>query len=175
MYRDGFYRHRIMAVVTIIMIIAVVLVGRPPQTQGAKFVITSLEDRLDEYGQGIDGCEIYENSTASWVVIDYPFYIAYYEGEFEWNLSVGIKLHCFTYFNSTLTGAGDTAEGQQQQRHNVTVQTLGVEVFNKSGFTYIGVNTALDPIWIYEYSVILNFEQVAGTIYEVIVSYEIYW
>ena len=173
--RSSFYRHRILAVVTIIMIVAVVLVGRPPQTQGTKFVITDLADRLDEYGQGIDGCEIYENSTGEWVVIDYPFYIAYYEGEFKWNLSVGIRLNCLTYFNSTLTGAEDTAEGQLYQRHNVTVSLFGVEVFNQMNFTYVGVNTALDPIWFYEYSVILDFVQEPGAIYVTTVTYEIYW
>lgn len=147
----------------------------PPLNGPARFIIADTPV-LDEYGQGIDGIEVYENSSGSWVVWDNPFYVAYLGHVFEWTAGVSIKLSCFFWLNSTLTQVTTTAQGKLVQRHNVTVTNRGqATVFSQANLTYVGVSTALDPMWYYEYEVILNFSPDHGEYYITTVTYEVYW
>ena len=175
-------KRRIAVCVGIIMMLTLsvlVVSNHPPEStvkeleQPAKFVLAEW-DFPDEYGQGIEGIEIYENSTSSWVMYDNPLYDE--ETNFDWNASVAIKLRVFTWFNSTLTGAGSSNEGKLYQRHSVTVTSLGTTVFSKQNFTFVASDTGIDPpMWFYSYDVVLDFLPVAGEIYTVVVTYEIYW
>ena len=166
-------------IITLLAIIMVVAVQPAKvesiQKANPQFVIASW-DFPDEYGQGIEGFEIFENSTGSWVQVG--GYHPYDEAQiYDWNVSVAIKLICYTFFNSTLTGASTSAEGKNYQRHNVTVTDLAdVIVFSQQNFTYVSVDTGIDPpLWFYGYSVILNFLPTYGEVYTVTVSYEIYY
>jgi hypothetical protein len=169
--QDGFYRHRIVAVVTIVLILGVFLT-RLPQTE-AYFVIAEW-DYPDEHGQGIYDFDVYENSTGSWQNVGGP--TEYDEsGVFEWEAGVSIKLKAWSYFNSTLSEATTTNEGKLYQRHTVTVILLGNTVFSQQNFTYSNVDTSEAPMWVYSYDVILNFIPAAGAIYTVTVTYEVFW
>lgn len=139
----------------------------------AQFVIAT---DIDDYGQGIDQLNLYENSTGSWLLLDAPFYIDYQGETIEWPAGVGMKVLCKTFFNSTLTGAASTAEGKLYQRHNVTVTNrAGVEIFSQANFTYVSVSTSLDPIWYYHYEVVLNFLPAHLVSYLVTVTYEVFY
>jgi hypothetical protein len=146
-----------------------------PAKENPKFIISSW-DFPDEYGQGIEGFEIFENSTGSWVQIGGE-YTSDESLIFEWNVSVAIKLNCWTWFNSTLTGAATGAEGKNYQQHSVDVtQTNGTSVFSQQNFTYFYVDTGIDPpLWFYGYEIVLNFLPNYGETYTATVIYEVYW
>ena len=176
------YKRRIAVCVSIIMMLTLsVLVAsnHPPEStvkeleQSAKFVIASW-DYPDEYGQGIDAIEVYENSTGSFVLFET---YAYDDdtSNIDWNESVAIKLRVYTWFNSTLTGVSTTNEGKLYQRHSVTVTNLGSTIFSQQNFTYFYSDQIEPFVWYYGYEVVLNFLPVAGEIYTVVVTYEIYW
>ena len=159
------------AIVVSIIICTMLVVSIQPAK--AQFVIASW-DFPDEYGQGIDTITIFGNSTGSWVSVGNYEYDEV--SELEWTASVGIKLDVWTWFNSTLTGAGTTNEGKLLQQHNVIVtQGNGTIVFSQQNFTYSNVYTDADPMWYYLYYVVLNFLPVTGEIYIVAVTYEIWW
>jgi hypothetical protein len=115
---------------------------------------------------------LYENSTGSWVKVNgnYDYTETFV---FELNESIGIKIKCWTYFNSTLTGAEDTNDGKNYQRHNITVTLYGT-VFSQQNFTYSNANVEGDPMWYYTYEVVLNFLTIAGY-YTVTVEYGVYY
>jgi len=157
-----------------------ILVPIQPATQTQKetgtsmFVISSWEFP-DENGQGISFLEVFENSTGSWV----EFGNNYYPDEttvIDWNISVGIKISCWTAFNNTIMGASSSDDGKNLQRHNVTVKdNQGATVFSQQNFTFYYVYTDGDPSWVYAYDVVLNFLPVSGEIYTVTVTYELYY
>ena len=162
------------------MIVSILLIGHIPQAKvvsdtpaKAQFVLASW-DYPDEYGQGIDLFGFYENSTGSWLS-----YGDAYEPDqsytIDWNNSVFIKLRCYAFFNSTLTGAIDVADGKNYLRHRVNVTSLGTSVFSQQNFTYYSNSTILAPMWYYGYEVVLNFLPIGGEIYTVTVDYEIFY
>ena len=183
------YKRRIAVCVSIIMMLtlSVLVVSNHPTKnivreleQPAQFVLASW-DYPDEYGQGIDGFRFYENSTGSWVAAPYyndlgTFYYlhSYDDYSLNWSEGVAMKLRTYCILNTTLTGAIDEADGQNYQRHSISVTSGGAPVFNQQNFTYFDVTPWAD-IPMYEYDVILEFLPVAGAIYTVVVTYEIYW
>jgi len=151
-----------------------VVVSVPPANANPKFIIASW-DYPDEYGQGIETFDVYENSTGSWVNVGGPSDWDE-SGIFDWNASVAIKLKCWTWFNSTLTGVGSTNEGKLYQQHNVIVtQNNRTIVFSQQNFTYSNVYTDAAPMWLYVYEIVLNFLPVAGQIYTITIDYEVYY
>ena len=159
--------------VAVIMILSVLLIASVPPAK-ANFVLASW-DPSDDYGQGIDGIELYENSTGSWIQVgEYHNYTE--DHIYDWETNVSIKIICYTWFNSTLTDSSTTAEGQNYQRHSVSVTLSGESVFSQDGFTYDSVNITADPPqWLYGYEVILNFIPAAGSYYTVTINYEVFY
>ena len=165
------FEEKAETVIVFVLLFSLLLITTP-QNVSSQFVIASW-DFPDEYGQGIDTITVYENSTGSWVSVgNYEYDEA---STLDWNESIGIKLKVWTWFNSTLTGAGSTAEGKLLQQHRVNVSSLGESVFSQQNFTYSNVYTEAAPMWYYVYEVVLNFLPVAGEIYLVVVTYEIFW
>ena len=149
------------------------VVAIQPQPAKAQFIIASW-DYPDEYGQGISELSISENSTGDWLsvtTIDYDDATV----TLDWNVSVFIRITCFSDLNNTIVGALDLADGQNFIRHNVTVTNLGETVFSQQNFTYTSGFDYDDPIWNYSYYVILNFSPDYGQIYTVTVSYEVFY
>ena len=85
-----------------------------------------------------------------------------------------MKLRVYTTFNNTVVGAIDEADGQNYQRHSISVTSGGAPVFSQQNFTYFDVSEGW-PYVQYQYEVILEFLPVAGAIYTVVVTYEIFW
>jgi hypothetical protein len=138
-----------------------------------RFIISSWS-YPDNYGNGIIFLGIQENSTGSWVQVGGAH--MYYDDEiYNWTAGVFMKIHCGTAFNNTLVGADNIEDGKNYHRHNVTViNDLGVTVFSQSNFTDYWDSDTSDPIFMYEYAVILDFIPIAG-FYDVTVTYELWW
>jgi hypothetical protein len=167
---------------TVLMVLTLLILPIQPAKANPQFVIAEW-DYPDEYGQGIEGIKMWENSTGSWVAAPYYtdlgafYYLNYYETDYTYNWSAGasMKLRADTLLNSTLTGATDLADGQNYHRHNVTVTSGGSLIFSQEGFTYEDSGDIGAPMYYYEYYVILNFIPVDGQIYTVTVTYEVFY
>jgi hypothetical protein len=170
------------------LVLAVLVVTQPPMmvqtesTEASYFVLASW-DYPDAYGQGVYGYKIYENSTGSWVQVDSELHTYEETTVWEWGVGVAVELKLYCWFNSTLTGASTFAEGKNLLRHNVTVTTGSTTVFEQSNFTYAGAagggidgeDESSDPMWLYYYTVVLNFLPEASTYYVATVTYEVFW
>ena len=167
------YRKKAYASIFVLLAIFILFVSVPPvKTQ---FVLAEW-DYPDEYGQGIRGIQIYENSSGSWVQFYYCHYDDSYD-TYDWNESVGIKLIVHTMLNSTLVGAADSDEAKLYQRHSVTVlNKSGAVIFSQQNFTYVDVNNeTYHPLWLYRYEVIFDFLPELMQVYTATVIYEIFW
>ena len=184
------YKRRIAATISVIAIVAGLLISSLPTTKATQFVLAD-SGFPDEYGQGIQGLWVWENSTGSWE----PFYFARWDDVpaadppyyFEWNASTGIKIVVFGYINYTHVGFSTVDEGKLYQRHYVSVVNQGSTlVFSQQNLTFfedpeLGIsgagNTTYPPndVWYYLYEVILEFTQEHGEVYTVTVLYEIFW
>lgn len=164
--------------ISIIALVTVLFIATLPPSQSAQFFLASWEFP-DEHGQGILGIWIYENSTGSWVSVEFYSYDRTDTALWEWNSSVAIKLEAFTYVNKTFLGWADGDEGKLYQRHNVTVTNSTDDIiFSQNNFTFYSYdyNSPADPnIWTYRYTCILNFLPVFGGVYTAVVTYEIWW
>ena len=166
-------RRGLKSLIIIAMLTATILFASIPPAR-AQFVLASW-DYPDEYGQGIEAFEIAENSTGSWVQVGAARGYAD-SSTIDWNASLFIRLRCYTWFNSTLTGASTTNDGKNYQRHNIIVTNSSATVFSQVNFTYFYADDSIDPpMWYYGYEVVLNFLPVAGTIYTVTITYEVYY
>lgn len=146
----------------------------PTPNGQSQFVLAEWE-YPDEHGQGIEGLEIYDNSTGSWVsafTCDYDETLS-----FDWNYSIGYKLRCYSWFNSSFMLLDWPDEGKNYIRHNITVSLFnGTTIFSQQNFTYAGGQSVPpNPMWKYWYDVVLNFLPVQGNIHTVIVTYEVYY
>jgi hypothetical protein len=182
---------KILSGVIILALVVMIAVSTTPTTpitnlnEGtSQFVISSWE-YPDEYGQGIDGIRFYENSTGAWVAAPYYldigefYYFGYDTSEYSlnWSTGVGIKLRVYSVLNTTFIGIneGNITQGKNYQRHSVAViPTNGTTIFSQQNFTYYDNEWAVGDLIFYEYEVILDFLPVAGEIYTVTVTYEVY-
>lgn len=153
--------------------------------QPVKFVLAEW-DYPDQYGQGIYMLRFYENSTGSWVAAPWyyvggeldglPYYSLHSDDPYtlNWSAGVAMKLRVYSLFNQTLVGVESTSEGQRYLRHDVTVSDASGILFSQQNFTYYDVTEFGEENYQYEYEVVLNFLPVAGEIYTVVVTYEIF-
>ena len=183
-----FEHRKKIASVLIVFTVTVLLVASIPPAR-AQFVLASWE-YPDEYGQGIEGVNFFENSTGSWVAA--PYYTHYYPdwhdelGEFyflnyyqdhyflNWSAGVAMKLRVYSFMNSTISRATDLADGQNYIQHNVTVTHVRDIVFSQQNFTYYDSDDLSAPMYYYEYEVVLNFLPAEGQVYMISLVYEIY-
>ena len=167
---------------SLLLLVPVQPVTQPQETGTSTFVISSWE-YPDEYGQGIDGMKFWENSTGAWEPAPYYldigqfYYVNPYITDYTYNLSAGValKMQVDCLLNNTLVGADDLADGQNYLRHSVTVTCAGTTIFSQQNFTYLDSGDIGAPMYYYEYDVILNFLTVAGNLYVVTVTYEVFY
>jgi len=168
------YKLKIYSSIAIMLTALILVTSIPVQPVSAQFVISSWT-YPDDYGQGIEGIEIYENSTGSWDYVDNVFPDD--TGYIEWTAGLFIMLYVYVYMNSTLTGATTTADGLNYIRLNVTVTNLyDTVVYEEDDLDNFYKTAGYDPIlWFYGFDTVLNFEPVQGMTYTVTVTYEVYW
>ena len=192
-------KHRKKAYSGIVIVLLMLLVHTvpispvvPEPSATAKFVIAAW-DYPDEYDQGLFGMKFWENSTGSWVAA--PWYTHYYpdyheelaafywcspsmSDHYTYNVTGGasLKVRVDTTLNATLTGATNLEDGKNYFRTNVTVTCLGITVFSQQNLTsLVNEDDASDPIYYYEYDVVLDFILVSGQFYTVTVLYEVFY
>ena len=170
-----FNRKKIFSGVALTATILVILISTiPPAQAQPRFALASW-DYPDAYGQGINKFQIYENSSGSWVetIAEYAYDDSY---TIDWDVGVGIKIRCWTWFNCTLTGAATTDIGKNYQKHYVSVvNDLSETMFTQQNFTFGAGYYESYHIYIYAYDVVLNFIPVTGRVYTVTVMYEVFW
>lgn len=174
--------RRIAASGIIIMIITIVLVGLPSQTQGAKFVLAGW-DYDDGYGQGIEVVWPYENSTGSWVAICDPAFVFWNEEttiELNSTPNTALKIIATCNINHTLFDFGpdksENASARAVMRVGIEMTNLGETVFSQENMTWDG--TCFDDTattWSISYEAVLNFLLVGGEIYTVTITYEVFY
>ncbi|GAH72626.1 unnamed protein product, partial [marine sediment metagenome] len=99
------HRKKIIAGVLVLMVVSLFAATITPAK--AQFTLASWA-YPDEYGQGIEGFDIWGNATGSWVL---DSHLAYSDTSVvEWYSNASIKLYLYMWFNSTLTGAIDLAD-----------------------------------------------------------------
>ena len=160
--------------VSLLSLSALQLINQTRQSQvPPKFAVASWS--YDSHGQGMEGFFVKQNSSGSWVTVG-GYNTKNDANVFNWTTGHFIKLDCYFWFNSTLTGATSAADGKRFQRSNVTVINVeGERVFSKQNFTYYSCDTGSNPpMWEYEYYVILNFLPAWGEYYAVTITYEIF-
>jgi len=79
------------------------------------------------------------------------------------------------WLNATALGISTLLEGKNIIRHNITVTSInGTSVFSQLNLTYISCADYGANVFLYQYSVYLDFTIVYGEIYTVILIYEIF-
>ena len=129
------------------------------------------------YDQGFEQIEVYEGEVADWTLVETLLYDTV---DIVIDIAGGskLKLIVYTWLNSTLVGAGSGAAGKLYQRHGATISFLNetIAYTYPSNFTYESVDTGIDPpLWMYEYSAILDYDLGYGSYFVVDVSYETYY
>jgi len=127
----------------------------------------------DEYGQGILGVIVYENSTGSWVFLDN---IGYDEaGSVDVNSSLALKFAPFFVVNHTLLGLADVSEAKAIIRGSIEMTRLGETLFSQTNMTYSDTGDVGATCWWLSYTVIVPIILEAGTIYTVTITYEVFY
>ena len=159
----------------VVLTLGLLFVSIPQAKANPQFVLSSWA-YPDEHGQGIYQITVYENSTGSWLQLGSvdPTVEPTESTTFNWTVSLGIRLRLDTIYNNSLVGADNITDGENYHRYNVTV-TSGVEtIFNQTGFTYFN-SWADGSLYLYSYTVILNFLPEQGQIYKATVTYEVFY
>jgi hypothetical protein len=88
--------------------------------------------------------------------------------------NITLLIQC--WLNATAYDVSSVAEGKNIIRHNVTVtNTNGTVVFSQNNFTYLSGFDYGDGLFLYQYSVQLDFTLTYGEIYRTIITYEVYY
>jgi len=166
--------------VGIITVLLMTFIATVPPSHSTRFVLAAWA-HPDQYGQGIDGFGISENSTGLWNTVIFPWGYIFDHSDSEhevidWNASLFMRMRIWFLINQTLTGAIDETDGLNYFRHNTTVldktQTV---VFNQENLTnHKHEATAGDLMW-YRGDIILNFLPLSDQVYTVTVLYEVFW
>lgn len=183
-YKDGFSRHRIIAVVTIVLVLSVFLT-RLPQTN-AQFVIAAWEGFPDELGQGIYGVTFWENSTGSFINIlnpDTGISLWYPENtttaELNYTANTALRVAprvLLNYTNLGLAHPSDFDLGRNFVRVGVELFAAGTSLFSQQNLTYDDLGGLYETgLWWYVYVGIVNVTLGPGTIYTVRFIYEVFY
>ena len=182
MYKEVFSRYRILAVVTIVLILGVFLTRLPQAQAQAHFVITGF-DYDDGYGQGIEVLWLYENSSGSWEPVKDPAFF-FFDDEttyaLNWTENTALRVGVTANINHTLFDFGpDKNENDSARaimRVGLTVSCAKEILFSLDIMTWD--ETCYDDTattWSISYADTLDtFLIQMGTIYVARFVYEIY-
>jgi hypothetical protein len=140
----------------------------------------------DEYGQGISGFLIKENSTGGFLSIKNPdtgidFCYPENSTNYELNYTADTALMFMPRFmvNYTLLGLthpADMALGINYIRANISFALAGETLFTQQNLTYDYLSGLVETgIWYFAYYVYIPIILVAGAIYTLTVTYEVFY
>ncbi len=179
------YRKTTYAILLTILTLLVLVSTVPPAR--AQFVLAAW-DFPGEYGQGIYGFFLRENSTGVFMPVGGPIILPSNSCVFDWPANVAIGFDVRVYVNYTYIGLSEP-EGEAEYNYtaelhpalnylrlNITVLCLGEIVFSQQNFTYSTQGGKIaGGVWYYaEECDITDFLPATGTVYTAIITYEVY-
>jgi len=149
-----------------------------PQLEESSTFILSSWSYPDEYGQGIYSITPDENSTGVWshIIEGTGFiYSNSTDNLFTVVSNASLRLDVRVTVNYTLLGVSDP-DLLNYIRVNLTVTESDIVTYSISNMTYDYLGGDLgDGLYWYSFVDILNFQTVSGAIYEIQITYEVYY
>jgi len=142
----------------------------------AKFIISEWVND-DGYGQGISGIYMHQNSTGSWLPFTSPAFLYSTDPNVVTvNVSdCALRVGPTFTLNHSLHSLANIAAGLNIIRSNVSVYNMEVLIFSSDNITMVsGGNQIPTTYWYYAYAE-FDFLIVAGEIYMVTITYEVYY
>ena len=150
--------------------------GTPHDKDPAKIMLTSWVSD-DGYGQGISEIYLHENSTGSWEPFTSPAYIKPTNSStVNVNITDNTALRVGPTFtlNHSLHSLSNITDGLNIIRSNVSVYNSTGLMFSENNITMqSGGNQTATTYWYYAYCA-FDFLIVAGELYTVTITYEVY-
>lgn len=167
------------------VILLTILFMFPRNIQSAQFVISSWSFP-DEYGQGIYIVTPYQNSSGSFVTIPNPdtgIGTCYWNNATTYNLnftaSTALRFDARVLLNYTRLGLSHPADidlGRDYLRVNLEMFIASESVFSLQSMTFDDLDGLYETgIWWYSYVDIVNVILIAGQIYTVVITLEVFW
>lgn len=177
------YKHRISAVLIVAMVLTILLVRSPPPTQAA-FIISSWSFP-DEYGQGVYIVTPYQNSSGSFVTIPNPdtgIGTCYWNNATTYHrnftANTALRFDARVLLNYTRLGLSHPADidlGRNYLRVNLEMFLVSESVFSLQNMTFDNLDGLYETgIWWYAYVDIVNVILMAGQIYTVVITPEVF-
>lgn len=168
----------------VVMILTLLLVRIPSPIQGAQFVIASWSFP-DESGQGIYIVTPYQNSSGSFVTIPNPdtgIGACYWNNATTYNLNftdnTALRFDARVLLNYSKLGLSHPADidlGRNYLRVNLEMFLVNERVFSLQTMTFDNLDGQFETgIWWYAYVGIVDFILVAGQIYTVVITLEVW-
>lgn len=183
---DEMNKQKIAAFVLVVLMFAVfpITADQPIQNDSVKFIVSEW-DHPDEYGQGIAGFYVKENSTGSFLNIQnpytgidfcYPENTTVYELNHTATTSLMFDVRVFlNYTELGLTHPDDFDLGINYIRLSIEMSIPTASLFSQQNFTYDSLGGLQETgIWWYSYEVVANVLLEGGRIYTIDIDYEIY-
>lgn len=179
-------RSKILALAVIVMLpfsfIVSQIIPQEVKVENPKFIISSWSFP-DEYGQGIYGFFVGDNYTGVflWNSGRWSGALTISDNDtvFESDSNVYLGLDVRVFLNYTLLGLTDPDDfdlGINYFKLNITVMCLHEIVFSQQNFTYDALGGKIETgIWWYSEEVIFDFIMQNGQIYEVNITYEVFY
>ena len=174
---------RIKIVASFVILLTMILVF-PRPTHGAQFIISSWS-YPDEYGQGVYGVTPYQNSTGSFLAIKNPdtgIDFCYSENATTYYLNftdnTALRFDARVTLNYTKLGLSHPADidlGRNYIRVNLEMFLASESVFSLQNMTFDNLDGLSETgIWWYAYVDTVNVILVAGQIYTVAITLEVF-
>ena len=170
------------ALIAVLLVLGLLFVSVPQAK--AQFVIAGLGSNFpDEYGQGIKNVYLYENSTGAWVAIFPSEVLTFPENNSDTTITLNytantaIELIFGCSINHTYHGLSTFQEALDRMRVNITVYSVGQTIFSQNNLTWGGGLFFNDTAstWRTHFDVVINVLIIAGSIYTVFVTYEVFY
>ena len=176
------HRKKISILVVLVVLMMLIL---PIRSAKAQFVLSSWSFP-DEYGQGIYRIRVKENSTGAFLDIPNPVLGYWYHDNasnvrLNHSTTTALFFAVSVYFNYTKMGLEHPGDNQVARNlFKITIEmklSLYDEVSwpqqNMTYDTFLG--QVEEGIWAYTYTCLVEVLLVAGEIYTVVITYEIYY
>ena len=150
----------------------------PTAKAQAQFIIAQWEYDTNGYGEGIEVVYVTENSTGVWEGVREPHYIFWYESttiELNQTANTALKFEPVVNLNHTLRGLTENSTAFAIMRISIAFWNQGNLSFSQQNLTWNPTVFDDTPTtWSFSGYIIVPIILVAGEIYIVILTYEIY-
>ena len=181
-------KKKFLAIIILVLTISMMLVyvqtkremrinDKPTDPTKAQFVLSEIPTD-NEYGEGISAVYVHENSTGSWIAVKDPaYFLPSDDTTVDVNAGGLLNITPTPTINHTLRELSTYDEARAIMRLSIEVLNLGEVVFSQQNLTALedGEGTQTSTTWWIAYVVVVPIVLVAGEIYVVTLTYEIYY